>query len=323
MAVELRYAGARADVSFRGVLRDTWSMPVVAIPARNYRGNDPVTSLACLIDGRMASGHGSGAIRLLNCISGKIEATLERHTNAVTSLVVLPDNVLASAIADHSVRLWNLSTNTCIAALKGHTDKVEGLALLHDKRLVSGSNDGTIRFWNTNTHKCLKTIKPGLGNIGRIIALPSGEFAYLSQGGIPVFTSAGVLDTILTRPEYRGIFSLSLLVDGRLAVAYGPRETPVIAIWDLQKRVVDIELRGHVERVSALLPLADGRLLSGSRDNTIKVWGQHALSQHGGARVDAADMTMEGHAGEVYALVQHSDGRVLSGSFDGTIRVWQ
>ena len=69
--------------------------------------------------------------------------------------------------------------------------------------------------------------------------------------------------------------------------------------------------------------LPDGRLRSGSRDRTLTVWDERALSVRGGADTDTCAATLVGHTRAVLALAVLPDRRVASGSGDGTVRVWQ
>ena len=68
-----------------------------------------------------------------------------------------------------------------------------------------------------------------------------------------------------------------------------------------------------------LATLSDGRLLSGSRDKTVKVW---AVPPAAGAPA-LCSATLEGHTGTVFALARLPGGLVASGSWDGTVRVWR
>jgi hypothetical protein len=114
-------------------------------------------------------------------------------------------------------------------------------------------------------------------------------------------------------------------------------------------------LEGHGGPVNALALLSNGRLLSGSKNKTIKLWdvakGQRlkTLEGHGGAVLALALLpdgkllsggredrkiklwdvkqglclkTLMGHGGAVLALALLPDGRLLSGAEDKTIKLW-
>jgi WD40 repeat protein len=65
--------------------------------------------------------------------------------------------------------------------------------------------------------------------------------------------------------------------------------------------------------VNALAVLGDGRLASGSCDNTIRLWDPAS---------GACERVFEGHLAWVWALAVLGDGRLASGSDDNTIRLW-
>ncbi|NEO77258.1 hypothetical protein [Moorena sp. SIO4G3] len=74
-------------------------------------------------------------------------------------------------------------------------------------------------------------------------------------------------------------------------------------------------LSGHGDSVNAVAVTPDGtRIISGSSDNTVKVWDLNT-----GAEV----LTLTGHSAPVNAVAVTPDGtRVISGASDNTVRVW-
>ena len=70
---------------------------------------------------------------------------------------------------------------------------------------------------------------------------------------------------------------------------------------------------GHTAPVNCVAVLPDGRVVSGSSDNTLRVWDTDT---------GQCLQTLEGHTELVSCVAVLSDGRVVSGSFDHTLKVW-
>ena len=101
-------------------------------------------------------------------------------------------------------------------------------------------------------------------------------------------------------------------------------------------------LTGHRGYVWVVRALADGRLVSGSRDRTVRVWGEGEIvrggldssamaiaevdgslwvgGRHG--RIDDGRRSWAAHDGAVLALERAPDGSVVSGGADGRVRRW-
>ena len=74
-------------------------------------------------------------------------------------------------------------------------------------------------------------------------------------------------------------------------------------------------LEGHLLQVLSVAYSPDGtRIISGSEDNTIKIWD---------ANTGECLKTLEGHSGWVRSVAFSPDGtKIISGSFDDTIKIW-
>ena len=71
-------------------------------------------------------------------------------------------------------------------------------------------------------------------------------------------------------------------------------------------------LAGHTDSVEGALALTDGRLLSWSKDGTLRLWS---------AQGEALGV-LAGHTSSVNGALVLADGRLLSWSGDGTLRLW-
>ncbi len=91
-------------------------------------------------------------------------------------------------------------------------------------------------------------------------------------------------------------------------------DSGVIRVWNVATGVCDWVLQGHTGGVRCLA-VSGTRLVSGSYDRSVKVWGL------GTGAAWPCERTLVGHAGWVYALATWQ-GKVLSGSGDKSVRVW-
>ena len=71
-------------------------------------------------------------------------------------------------------------------------------------------------------------------------------------------------------------------------------------------------LTGHTETVVGVVELRNGRLLSWSRDNTLRLWGADGTLL----------ATLAGHTSSIQGVMELRDGRLLSWSSDNTLRLW-
>ncbi len=111
------------------------------------------------------------------------------------------------------------------------------------------------------------------------------------------------------------LLGLEPLVRGAEARLAGLGQGHALLRWraSLESPALVRTLSGHGGWVRALAVTRDGRVVSGSYDRTVKVWGLNSGQEQ---------RTLLGHGDWVWALALTGDGRVGSGSNDGTVKVW-
>lgn len=110
------------------------------------------------------------------------------------------------------------------------------------------------------------------------------------------------------------IFFLIVLVfqNGKCFIIHPFNDEPLESTETEDLKLVKT-LEGHTAGITSLITLENSFLVSGSRDNTIKIWDvKEGICVH----------TLEGHTGYISALLQLRNGYLASGSSDKTIKIW-
>ena len=145
-------------------------------------------------------------------------------------------------------------------------------------------------------YRALRLSAPGLQGADAAEALPAQLVGRLCE----------VVDT--AAPEMARLFNEAHAWRGELAWLRPNRASlrqPVGAL--------EMSMEGHTLAVGSLVALGNGRLVSGSWDQSLRVWN---------AVTGECERTLYAHKGSVRSLAVLSDERVVSGSGDCTLRVW-
>ncbi|RCH86194.1 hypothetical protein CU097_008324 [Rhizopus azygosporus] len=215
-------------------------------------------------------------LKIWNWQTGQCIRTLEGHTGGVLSLH-FNSRLLASGSTDHTIRVWNFLAGEC-CTLTGHTEWVNCVRFCQDDQLlVSAGDDATVRIWDLQTRQCIRVLN---GHVGQVqIALPSPKcFSH---------------NFVEQEPQ------------NDLPLSRGIPQQPGCAVTENRRRSIE-------QKRSTQTTTDNPIIISGSLDNTIKVWD---LATGNCIR------TLFGHVEGVWGLA-YDTLRIVSGSHDSTIRVW-
>ena len=108
---------------------------------------------------RIVSASGNG-IKIWNAGTGELINTLNGHTYDVYSVCISSDHKrIVSGSRDNSIKIWNATNGELINTLNGHTSWVYSVCFSPDnKRIVSGSSDNSIKIWDADTCELINTL---------------------------------------------------------------------------------------------------------------------------------------------------------------------
>ena len=200
-----------------------------------------------------------------------------------------------SAGRDKSVHVWDANTGQCTFIFAKECSRLRfvmmpgNMSALRYGRVVTGTeHDPRLHVWDLNTGQCTQTEANG-------------------NQACDLDSATGHVGCMVT--------CVFALFDGR--VVSGSHGVPNrvgtdhwLNVWDMATMKRTLTLRGHTETVKGLSELPDGRVVSWSLDETIRVWDLNT---------ETCALILRSPGIRTMAILP--DGRILSGDRK-TLRVW-
>lgn len=246
--------------------------------------------------------------------------TLSVSQTTVSRVIInAPGNWLALSSAKLSQLLvWDWQSESYILKQQSHHDSLNALAYTPDaQRIVTCADDGKIKLWDVKSGFCSVTFTEHSSGV------TACEF---SKKGNVLFTasldgSVRAWDLLRYRnfktfvaPSRLGFSCLAVDPSGEV-VAAGSHDTDAIFIWSVQTGQLLDQLAGHEGPVSTLAFTPDGQnLISGSWDNTVRIWSIFARTQ------SSEPLTLTAN---VLTLAVRPDSKQIAvATLDGQLSFW-
>ncbi len=292
-----------------------WGMPGSG-HVRALAHGESVRAMALSADGAvLATGVGSGDIRLWERASGKELMRLTGHADSVNGLAFSQDGKrLGSVSADQTARIWDTETGKELSALKGHEGVAAKLAFSPDgKTLATSALDKFIRTWDVATGKA-GAVTFGDGAFVRALAYSAdgkSVIAVTSDGSMKFYdSSSGKLQRTVDDADNScagGVFN----ADRTLFVSFGYGDSVRLRPTDPEGKVRQITSDGL--DVSCLSLSVDGKKLCiGTRSGVIELRD---------FTTGKLERTFEAHQG-CYDACFSPDGKTLITAGDANVHIW-
>ena len=205
-----------------------------------------------------------------------------------------------------------------VATPASHTHSILSLCFTKDgRKLISGSNDGTVRQWDRITETQVGEVFCKHKQTVSSVSVIEGDqriFSVGNDGTMCVWKLEGSLERRIQFLEGVSVIDARIIAGGDNVIWYND---DLVQITEVRS---DLSAHGrssqHEGAVSAICMTPYGtRVITGSWDNTLKVWGTATGVQ--------VERTIDRHKGCVHDVAVTPDGqRFVSVSWDKTVRVW-
>ncbi|KAF8334328.1 WD40 repeat-like protein [Cantharellus anzutake] len=295
-------------------------------------------------EAKLITGSMDKTLKIWNWRTGECIRTLEGHAEGVICLT-FDDDVLVSGSVDATVRIWNFRTGA-FHTLRGHRDWINAVVLWDGKPvptpgdcdvsdidsaklLFSASDDGAIRLWDLPTRECIREFTGHMAQVQSIkLAYVEDDDGGSESGSIPSLHLGPPVTRPVTHWEERAAAHLNEgestpLTSTAVGELFSPRKRGPYAVLmsgslDNTMKMWDIEsatcLKTYFGHIEGLWAVdVDKRhLVSASHDRTIKIWNREEA---------LCRHTLVGHRAAATCL-KITDDKIFSGSDDGDIRIW-
>jgi len=236
-----------------------------------------------------------------------------KETAEGLSSITLPNGNFASGHGDGSIKIWCSDNLTCLKTLAHSRKVVWCFDIFKDELLVSGSMDGIIKIWNWRTYECIDTIKiEPVKSIESIAVIQGNKIATgCHDGSVHIWDSETRKWTKAKEPHTAEHIWTLLALSGNCFASGSDDGT--IKLWNADTGICLRTVEAHHGGVPILKKLPTGSIVSGGKDNSIKIWDKAWSCLY----------TLQGHAGGIPSLAYSETlGTLVSGSYDKTIRLW-
>lgn len=233
-------------------------------------------SIAFSQDSKQLISAGSDGIKIWDIQSGikQRQIPLSSPRGVLFQSVALNSSgqIVATGMTNGTIRIWQVTRGQ---ELKGsfprHSKGISTLAFSHDGKIASASEDGMIKVWSFQPGQAVRVLHNFTEHQGQISAIafsPDGQT--LVSSSIDKTIKIWDLRTNKLRHTLPASASdVAISPDGTTLASTNLRN---ITLWNLSDGKPINNLPGHTGLVNSLVFNLDGKLISGSRDSTIRIW---------------------------------------------------
>jgi WD40 repeat protein len=256
---------------------------------REFREHMGCVNCMLLYGDELLSGSSSGNIIRWNLETNAWESIASENMSPVECMLLYHDELILG-LADGSIKKWNLTTNQYTPVYTKHKGGIRCIALYKDNLLISADNKKII-IWNLTTDEVIHTFKvPTRIMCGEKLINKHIDYSIncmlVQNDQLLLGSDDGIKQWDINLKQYARNFSKPgcvncILIHGDELISSLVNAGMMAPIhrYHLQQDKVLKSLKGHENWVNCIIGYGDN-LISGSLDNTIKIWTRGSFTYH-------------------------------------------
>ncbi|MBD2095667.1 serine/threonine protein kinase [Trichocoleus sp. FACHB-591] len=254
-----------------------------------------------------------------NSLKFQLITQLQGDTSSIRFLEFSAGQTLVSASRSGLIQLYNLQ-NATVQQVTKTSSEILAVARGQQRELLAfATADRSIELWNLTTMKQVQQVSAeqlvwslAMGNT-RSSLLAGGLNSIERWNVFP--ESLKLIETLeFSTEKFEPVRSIVLSADGSILAAGDATGKVKIIHFDFNRTQLS---HAHTEAVnSVVMDASETILLTGSDDDTIRVWNLHALQEYERTVIQAG-------LGGVTAIASHPNSNIVAaGGIYGTVKLW-
>ncbi len=203
-----------------------------------------------------------------------LKETIENAHNIVNKILYKKNGNLISCSVDNTIKIWEEVNNKhqCLTKLD-HSGRVNSILLCEDKNLLISSGEKGTKFWSLTNYECLATIVDGWADYGNSMKRIGDDIIVVGGHSTENLSVISINEKKIVKKVKAEYGCYGMGVDKEKGYFFVGGEDGILFVYKIDNyEIISVDERAHKADINGIERLKDGRIITWSSDDKLKVW---------------------------------------------------